>query len=77
MVMELHDMFSSHKCGLITNETKRNDLKRILSQLTEKKLLTLITTLTAVACIDSSHVDIVIFYWLPYSLMYIQQGVYF
>ena len=59
------------KCGLITGQCDSDDVKDVLSRWTRGDLSTLITTSTAVAGIDSSHVNRVIFYGLPYSLMYI------
>ena len=63
------------KCGLITGQCDSDDVKDVLSRWTRGDLSTLITTSTAVAGIDSSHVNRVIFYGLPYSLMFIHQGV--
>ena len=76
--MTLHEELSrnqSDQCGLITGQCDFNDIMAVFSRWTRGDLSTLITTSTAVAGIDSSHVNRVIFYGLPYSLMFIHQGV--
>ena len=65
--MELYEELSRNqcgKCGLITGQCDFNDIMAVFSRWTRGDLSTLITTSTAVAGIDSSHVNIVIFYEL-------------
>ena len=60
---------------VITSKTSTNELKAIINKWVNGKLQILISTSTAVAGIDSFYVERVIFYGMPFSLMYVQQGV--
>ena len=71
----LHNRIGSGSSAVITSDSPRLHVERILSEWTSGKFRTLISTSTAVAGVDSSHVQRVIFYGMPYSLMFIHQGI--
>ena len=71
----LYNHLTTLQRGLITGSCDPMAVKDVLSRWTKRQISTLITTSTAVAGIDSSHVNRVIFFGLPYSLMYVHQGV--